>query len=150
MHAAPVVFCERTGYWAAAWRRAESRRTAPKSSHTLSPRVIETRSAAECREIVAAHRGSFVVAEINEPSAEQALDLLFELGTAHADVACAVVASRQMRAYEWLARELGALALVVSPLELESLCALAERHIGRLVVEPVDVRERIWQNLPWG
>lgn len=149
MHAAPVVFCERTGNWAAAWRRVEARRSSRKAGRDFAGRVMETRSPAECREVVAAHHASFVVVELSSTLVESALELLFDLGVEHADAACGVVADRPMRAYEFLARELGALAFVVSPLELESLCEVAERHIGRSVVEPADVRQRIWENLPW-
>jgi hypothetical protein len=112
--------------------------------------VIETRSAAECHQVVAAARGSFVVVELEPPRAEQVLDLLFDLGVRFAEVACAVVANRPMRSYEWLARELGTVAFIVSPLEIGGLCDLAERHVGRTIVEPMEVRQSIWESLPWG
>ena len=65
------------------------------------------------------------------------------------DAATAVVAVREMSAYEELARELGAQAFVVSPLGLEGLRELALRHLARSVAETVDVQQRIWENLPW-
>jgi hypothetical protein len=116
--------------------------------------LIETRSAAECREAAAANRGCFVVVELEPLRAEQSLDLLFELGSApgtrFAGTASAVVTSRQMRGHEWLTRELGALAFIVSPLDLDGLCHLAELHVGRTSVDARDVKQRIWENLPWG
>jgi hypothetical protein len=149
MYASPIVFCERTGTWAAAWRRLQAR------LRQTSPRLIETRSAAECREVAAANRGSFVVVELEPARAEQALDLLFDLGIGFAETATGVVASRPMLSHEWLARELGAQAFIVSLLDLDWLYAVAERHAGRTSIgssrdEPADVRERIWNNLPWG
>jgi hypothetical protein len=170
MSATPVVFCERTGNWAAAWRRLQARRdpaplTGPRRAalQTASsdprgrspPRLIETRSAVECRQALAANRGSFVVVELEPARAEQALDLLFDLPERFAGVTSAVVAGRQMRSHEWLARELGAQAFVVSLLELDRLCDLAERHAARASggpagAEPGELRERIWKNLPWG
>lgn len=111
--------------------------------------MIETRSPAECRQVAAAQRGSFVAVELEPSRLDSALDLLFDLGTGFADAACAVVAARTMRTYEPLALELGAVAFVVSPLELDRMCDLAERHIARTVVEPIDIRQRIWENLPW-
>ncbi|HWB14434.1 MAG TPA: hypothetical protein VG826_34730 [Pirellulales bacterium] len=169
MCASPVVFCERTGNWAAAWRRLQARReqvrltgSRPTPSQAAlsgsrvraSPRLIETRSAAECREVLAANRGSFVVVELEPVRAEQALDLLFDIGEGFREATSVVVASRQMLGHEWLARELGAQAFVVSPLEIEQLCDLAQRHagrsIGRASAETGDVRERVWMNLPWG
>jgi hypothetical protein len=111
--------------------------------------LIETRSATECRETAAAHRGSFVVVELEPPRVEQALDVLRDLGIHSPETACAVAANRSLRSYQWLVRELGALAFVVSPLEMDGLCELAERHVRRTIIEPADVRERIWENLPW-
>ncbi|HQU46216.1 MAG: hypothetical protein B7Z73_11360, partial [Planctomycetia bacterium 21-64-5] len=78
------------------------------------------------------------------------LDLLFDLGFAFHGVASAVVADRTMSGYGPLARELGSLAFVVSPLELEDVCDLAERHLKQAAREPADVCQRIWNELPWG
>jgi hypothetical protein len=149
MYASPVVFCERTGNWAAAWRRLRAR------LGQTSPRLIETRSAAECREVVAANRGSFVVVELEPARAEQALDLLFELGIGFAGAVTAVVASRPMWSHEWLARELGAQTFIASLFDLDRLYTLAERHAARRMIGPnrhsaADERERTWNNLPWG
>ncbi|MGH7134908.1 MAG: hypothetical protein ACREHD_04160 [Pirellulales bacterium] len=149
MHGSPVVFCERTGNWAAAWRRVETRFAAHGDSRVNTPRLIETRSPSECREVLAKHRGAFVVAELSPPVLEPALDLLFQIRTEISEAATAVVTARPLRAYEWLARELGAQAFVVSPLELESLRVLAVRHLAKSAASYVDVRQRIWENLPW-
>ncbi|HVX12669.1 MAG TPA: hypothetical protein VHC22_15925 [Pirellulales bacterium] len=149
MHVSPVVFCERTGGWAAAWRRVETRLAARENRRPLSPRLIETRSPTECREVVASRRASFVVAELAAPFAEQTFDLLFDLATDAPEASAAVVAEREMLPYEELARELGAQAFVVSPFGLEALRRLALRHLGRPAPESVDVRQRIWEALPW-
>lgn len=150
MYGSPVVFFERTGKWAATARRAWSRRAALlKARRAAMPRLIETRSAAECRETAAAHRGSFVIVELEAARVEPALEVLLDLGLRFPEQASAVVAGRSMRSYEELARELGALAFVVSPLEMDGLCNLAERHVRQTVIEPADVRKRIWENLPW-
>lgn len=149
MYAAAIVFCERTGNWAAAWRRV-ALRMAARDEGRLPPRLIETRSPDECREIVAVERGSFVVAELDALSGEPTLDLLFDIAVEHPTAATAVAASRQMTDYEPLVRELGAQAFVVSPLDLQGLRELAIRHLARSAIETVDVRQRIWENLPWG
>lgn len=110
---------------------------------------METRSPAECREVLAKHRGSFVVVELAPPLLEPALELLFDIRTTIGEAASAVVAARPVRPYEGLVRELGAQAFVVSPLEFEALRDLAGRHLARSVAGYVDVRQRIWDNLPW-
>ncbi len=149
MHVSPVVFCERTGSWAAAWRRVETRLAAREDRRILSPRLIETRSPAECRDVVASRRASFVVVELTPPFAEQTLDLLFDLVADVPEASAAVVAGREMLPYEELARELGAQAFVVSPFGLEALRRMALRHLARPVAETIDVRQRIWEELPW-
>ena len=144
--APPVLICERTGAWAAAWRRVWSRRA---THGNLAPRLIEVRSTQECREVAADHPATFVVAELTAAGVEQTLDLLFDLGSRFPGVASAVVAERAMSAYEELARELGALAFAVSPLDLEPVCDLAQRHLCRGAIEPSDIYEKIWSELPW-
>lgn len=144
-----MVFCERTGNWAAAWRRVEARLAARDEHRKPSPRLIETRSPTECREVLAGHRQSFLVVELAAPTIEQALDLLWHVMVTFREAATAVVAAREMSAYEELARELGAQAFVASPLGLEDLRELAWRHLARSVAETVDVQQRIWENLPW-
>jgi DNA-binding NtrC family response regulator len=144
-----IVFFERMGHWAAAWRRFDASKSAREPSG-LPPRLIETRSPDECRQVVATHPGSFVVAELEVPLAEATLDLLYDIAVQNPAAAAAVVASRQMLAYEPLARELGALAFAVSPFDLEGLRELAARHLARSTIEAIDVRQRIWENLPWG
>ncbi|HET6881874.1 MAG TPA: hypothetical protein VFI31_17040 [Pirellulales bacterium] len=149
MYGSPLVFCERTGYWAAAWRRVEARLSAPEDRRTPPPHLIETRSASECREVLATRRGSFVVAELSSASAEQTLDLLWHLATEVGETASAVVATREWLPYEWLARELGAQAFVVSPFGLEALREVVGRRLRRAALPTVDLQQRIWENLPW-
>jgi hypothetical protein len=148
MHVSPIVFCEHTGNWAAAWRRVEARLS--RDEHGVrSPRLIETRSARESREVIAAHRESFLVVELAPPTIEQALDLLLHVMVAVREAVTVIVASREMSPYEELGRELGAQAFVVSSLGLEGLRDLALRHLARSAAETVDVQQRIWENLPW-
>lgn len=146
--APPVLFCERRGDWAAAWRQIWSRRA---SHGAFAPRLMETRSAGECRDLVVVYPASFVVVELAAAGAEQTLDLLLELSGFFPGVASAVVADRAMSGYEQLARELGTLEFAVSPLELEAVCDLAERHLCRAASKSsdMDIYEKIWNELPW-
>lgn len=148
MHGPPVIFCERTGNWAAVWRRVEARRAHNVARFAL-PRLIETRSAAECREAIARHRGAFVIAELASPAVEPTLDLLLHTLVNVRGAATAVVAARPLVAYQWLARELGAQAFVVSPLEFAALHDIAQRHLAKLPATYLDARQQIWKNLPW-
>lgn len=149
MYGSPVVFCERTGNWAAAWRRLEAR-LAGRDWPPRLPRLLETRSPAECREVLSKHHGSFVIIELGAPALEPTLELLFHTLTEVREAATAVVAARPLLPYEDLVRELGAHAFVVSPLNLEALHVAAVRHLAKSASTTyLDVRERIWKNLPW-
>lgn len=103
----------------------------------------------ECHELLVGHPTAFIVAELTADGVEQTLDLLIELNLGFPQAASAVVADRAMSAYEELARELGALAFAVSPLELDAICELARRHIGKKTVEPSNMYEKTWNELPW-
>lgn len=104
---------------------------------------------AECRDVLTGNHGAFVVAEFTPESLEPALELLLHTLVNVKDAATAVVSSRSLRPYQWLARELGAQAFVASPLEFAALRGLAERHLAKSPATYVDMRERIWKNLPW-
>lgn len=147
MRRADVIFCERTGAWAAAWRRAWHTPGLGPPRPTLQ--LVETRSADECREVLNGSPEAFVVVELTAERCDPALDLLLHVGERFSSAAAGVVADREMAAYEWLARELGALAFVTSPRRLSGLRELALRHAARRSHSPATLSERIWADLPW-
>lgn len=147
MGTADVIFCERTGAWAAAWRRTWQTPGLAPPRPTL--RLVETRSADECREVLAGNPAAFVVVELTAERCDQALDLLLHAGECFPSAAAGVAAERDLAKYEWLARELGALDFVTSPRRLGRLCELAARHAARRQPSPLSLSERIWADLPW-
>lgn len=142
-----MILCERTGTWAAAWRRTWHIR----SIHRLGPtlRLAETRSADECREVLAGSPDAFVVVELTPERCDAALDLLLSVGERFALARAGVVAERGMAVYEGLARELGALDFVTSPRRMAGLCELAARHAERRGSSPLSFAEQVWGDLPW-
>lgn len=147
MQAADVIFCERTGMWATAWRRTWHIR----SLHCPGPmlRLAETRGAGECREMLTGSPAAFVVVELTPERCDAALDLLLSVGERFALARAGVVADRGLAAYEGLARELGALGFVTTPRRLAGLCDLAARHAVRRGPSPLSFAERVWADLPW-
>jgi hypothetical protein len=149
----PLIFCERSGQWAAAWRIAWRRRLRGAEPRA-EVRVRETRSAAECLETIASAPAAFVVLELTAADCDRALDLLFEVSTRYRGAAAAVAAERSMRHYEWLARELGAVHFVVSPRELPPLVGMverfAERFAARVPERELEFEDSVWASLPWG
>lgn len=144
---APLIFCERSGQWAAAWRIACRRRRGGASHADV--RLTETRSADECLENIIAAPAAFVLLELTAANCDRALDLLFEISTRRG-VAAAVAAERSMKDYEWLVREMGAVHFLVSPRELPALVGMAERFARRMPAPEMELEESVWANLPWG
>jgi len=149
MQPGTLVFCERSGRWAVAWRRLWAR-TLPGRSGANSIRVVETRSVSECLETLAELPAAFVAIELTAKSADKALELLFELMTRFRDSAAAVLAENELAEYEWLAREMGAVHFVASPRHLPSLVEMVRRHAERTPAPDLGLRQEIWSRLPWG
>lgn len=135
------IVCEKTGRWATALRQE------PKARGT---RLWETRSLAECFDMLQRWGASFVVAELTSANCDALLDRLARLPRDHPLCRVAVVADRSLAQYEGLAREAGAVWFVVSPRELGPLAATAQRHLRLAPSEPRKLAERIWASLPWG
>lgn len=150
---APLIFCERRGEWAAAWRIAWRRQLRGAESRA-EIRVRETRSPAECLETIEAAPAAFVVLELTAMDCDRTLDLLFEISTRYRSAAVAVAAERSMKDYQWLVREIGAVHFLVSPRELPTLAGMVarffERSASRLPRREQEFEDRVWASLPWG
>ena len=145
----PLIFCERSSQWAAAWRIAWRRRTSGGESRA-EVCTIETRSTAECLQAVQSAPGAFVLLELTAANCDRALDLLFELATQWREVAVAVAAERSLEACQWLVRESGAIHFLVSPRELPALVGMVERFAERLPQREAEFEASVWASLPWG
>src|SRR5258708_3489254 len=130
MQPVTLVFCERTGRWAVAWRRMWAR-TLRGAIDKSSMRLVETRSVSECRETLAEVPAAFVAIELTAAGADKALDLLADVMTRFRDSTAAVLADGELAEYEWLAREIGAVQFVASPRQLPSLVGIVRRHAQR-------------------
>ncbi|HUY32163.1 MAG TPA: hypothetical protein VMV69_05235 [Pirellulales bacterium] len=154
MEPANLVFCERTGRWAVAWRRAWTLALRGGSGagrgENRRLRVVETRGVSECRETLAAMPAAFVAIELAPASAGAALELLAEVTAKFRGSAAAVLAQAELAEYEWLARELGAVHFVASPRQLPSLVGVVRRHAQRTPAPELEMRQEIWSRLPWG
>jgi DNA-binding NtrC family response regulator len=144
-----LVFCERSGRWAVAWRRLWAR-DFHGGRGANSIRVVETRSVSECLETLAEMPAAFVAIELTAKSADKALELLVELITRFRDSAAAALAENELADYEWLAREIGAVHFVSSPRQLPSMVDVVRRHAERTPEPELELRQEIWARLPWG
>jgi DNA-binding NtrC family response regulator len=139
--AARLIVCERSGRWAVVLRRELA---------AANVRLHETRSLAECWEMLAEHRWSFVVVELSHDNADALLERLARRERQFPRIGVAVVADRSLRAYQWLIREAGAIHFVTSPRQLGPLAGVACRHLAHAPETRRSMTERIWASLPWG
>jgi hypothetical protein len=150
MDAAPLILCERSGGWAVAWRKCWAATVGRRPC-----RVVETRSAAECRDVLqelkrAGTAAGFVVAELSAAQLTETLDLLATIEREFPEFRTAAVANRSLQAMlDPVVRELGAVDLVVSPRRLAPLVRTAAKHLARQAGRELNERERIMDSLPW-
>jgi hypothetical protein len=147
MQPATIVFCERTGRWAVAWRTVWDRFGPATPDGPLQ--IVETRGSDECRETLARTPGAFLAIELTAAGADATLDLLADVMTKFPLIAAAVLAEVEMAEYEWLAREAGAMHFVSSPRQLPSLFGPVRRHAARAPAMEMGLPEEIWLRLPW-
>lgn len=136
-----LIVCERTGQWAAAIGRLLG---------AAGPRVLETRSLAECWGTLRARPASFVILELTRGNFGPLLDGLAWFGRELPLAAAAVVAERSLAASEWIVREAGAIHFVTSPRSVEGLARAARRHLQQAPRLRPSLAEQIWARLPWG
>lgn len=153
-----LLVCERRGDWAFALRRAFAQLPAGER-----PRIVETRSVAECRERwsssddVGAASAALVVEWI-PAAAEQICELLIahcrSLPTGVRIVVAAPPADAPERsACESLLREAGATEVVDSPRRVAAAVDLVRRRLAARPqaspIEPKSIADRVRASLPW-
>ena len=136
-----VIVCEQTGRWAVAL----GRQLGPSG-----PRLHQTRSLAECWEMLAGATASFVIVEASRANFEALLDRVARSGRQYPLARVAVVADRGLAAAEWLLREAGAACFVTSPRRLRPLAQVACRHLAQAPRPPRTFTQQVWAELPWG
>jgi hypothetical protein len=136
-----LIVCETDGHWAAAMRRD----TLPRGLH-----VYETRSLAQCWELLARLPESFVVVELDPAWSNPLMRRMTWLGRDYPRAKLAVVADRRLAACEWLLREAGAVWFACSMRECRGIVDMAARHLASVPQPSLGIAERVWTELPWG
>ena len=139
--AARLVVCERSGRWAVALRR---------ELDAAALRVHETRSLADCWEMLAEAPASFVVVELTPGNVAALLRQMSRLQGDFPLTRLAVVADRSLAGYRWLMREAGAVHFVCSRRQSGPLARLAARHLAQAPAPRLSLTQQIWASLPWG
>jgi len=154
-----MIICERSGQWAAALRLAMDRATpdgaAPARSglsarsDAIDHRLIETRSAEDCRQALAEAPYALVAVGLCSASCDEVLALVRAIRERFPAAPVVVLAAREFCGYEWLARELGAVHFVSSPRRLAEAVGLARRHWDNLPAPELGTAATVWATLPW-
>jgi hypothetical protein len=140
-----LITCEQSGEWA-----ASSRRWVP-----ANVRLVETRSLTEMWEHIEHGTRSVVVIEFTTAKSEAILAALAKLNRAFGGITAVVVMARDLRRWEPILREAGAVLIICSPRRLQTIGEIVERRVRSSTPaqpEGNDIRalkERILASLPW-
>jgi hypothetical protein len=138
---ARLIVCEGGGLWASALRGELA---------GGGVRIWECRRLPDAWDALVQTPAAFLVAEATSENLDDLLPRMtwFSRDFPHARIA--VAAARDMAAYEWLLREVGAVHFLTSPRKLAPLAGLIVRHLANVPPPAQTLPERIWASLPWG
>lgn len=148
-----LVFLERKGEWAMAWRRLKGRPTPGLDLLESKDRRLvtrETRSRDELLEVLRQSPRAFVGVELTLAHVEPTLELIAQVTSQFPRSIVVALGQRGTEQYEGLAREFGASCFVRSPLDLGSLCVPLRTHLGTLPALEMSIEEETLARLPWG
>ena len=137
---ARLIVRERTGRWAIALSR---------ELRGCGTRAYQTRSLAECWDMLAEYRASFLVVEVTRSNLDELLSRLSEIERRFPAARVGVVGDRVMAECEFLLREAGTIHFTTSPRLLQGLAIAAQNHLNHLPKPELRLVETIWDTLPW-
>jgi hypothetical protein len=140
MPAFRLIVCERTGRWAALFRRALARQRMP---------IAETRSLAECGRQLAASSASVAAVEVSAANLENVIKLLPAWAREFPAARFVTVADGELAALEPLLREAGALDVLYLGSDVPRAAQLAIRRRALAPAEQLPWRQAIASRLPW-
>ena len=111
--------------------------------------ILETRSLDDCQQCIETHRGCLVALEVDPEACQRAAEWLWRVRQTHQDAAVIVVLPTGYDEVGWFLRQMGAVHVITSTLELRHSRRLIQRHLSRFRELPLSLEERIWNNLPW-
>lgn len=132
-----LVICEKTGEWAAVFRRHFEQ-------------VFETRFLADCGRFVEAHPQAVTVLETGCWEPAEVADWVTSIRAGFPDLLILAIVSRESSGtwHCWL-REMGVSDLLASFQDVPRVKHQVQRHFQRFRSGPLSLEQRIWNNLPW-
>lgn len=137
---AKVIFCEKSGRWAAALRRAL--RDEPVS-------IAETRSLSQCDEALAAAPASLVAIEVTSKTLESLVQTIARVRNELPFARVVGLLDNGLDQAEPVLREAGAADLFHSLRDAPALARLAQRHLALTSPAGQSFHEAIAERLPW-
>ena len=137
---ARLIVCERTGRWAIALSR---------ELRGCRTRAYQTRSLAECWDMLGEYRASFLVIEVTRSNLDVLLSRLPEIERRFPAARVAAVGNRAMAACEFLLREAGTIHFTTSERLLQAFAVAGQNHLKHVPKPRLSLVETIWDTLPW-
>lgn len=133
-----IVLFEKQGEWARQFGRLG-----------FPYRIVETRSLDDCLCAIRAYPGCLAAVEVDSNSFQLAAEWLWSVRQGHRETAIVVIVPPKCDEMGWCLRQMGAIHVISSTLDLRRSKRLIKRHLGRIRELPLSLEERIWNNLPW-
>lgn len=140
MPTACLIVCEKTGRWAAAFRRA-------LAGHSQA--LSETRSLAHCGRELADSPASVVAIEITPANLEAVCQEMLAWSHHYPAARLLALAERGLETAEVLLREAGALDVLFSTRDVPAASRLVVRRLALAPVPALPWREALQNRLPW-
>jgi hypothetical protein len=137
---ARLILVEKTGSWAAAFRRQARKRDLP---------IVETRGTEQALRELKAFPASVVAVEVTRDIAGQAASVWSAQGRPFPKFQWLALLTGELSDLEALLREAGAVHVVHSPRELTGPVRLIRRHLARAPRPEMTLEESIFARLPW-
>jgi hypothetical protein len=135
-----LIFCEKATHFAPAMRRELA---------GSSPRVVETRSLAECEAALAESPESLLAIEITAANLESVIDFLTRMNRCYPRSATLVLLTADTESASTLLAEAGAIAHFQSVLDAPAMARLAQRKSATASPGELSLSEFVADRLPW-
>lgn len=137
---AHLIIVEKSGRWAAAFRRQAGNRDLP---------IVESRSSEQALRELTAFPASIAAVEVTKANATQAASLWWAQRQQFPAFRWLALLDEELADIEALLRESGAVHVALSPRDLGGAVRLIRRHLARAPRPEMTLEEAVFARLPW-
>ncbi len=135
-----LIICEKSGHWAATFRRAAGSRELP---------IREVRSTEQVQRELRERPASIVAVEVSTATAAKTLTQVAAWRIHFPAAQFVLLAEPELEAIELMLREAGAAHVVYSSRDVAATVRLVRRHLARCPRPELSLEVSIWAALPW-